>query len=303
MTLPRADPRLPKKMANDRLEKIIKAEVLTMKNIYMRFPGGVAKALTLSYDDGVHDDYRLIEIMRRNGLCGTFNINSGMFGDVGRNDSRLTAEEAKELYTQEGIEPAIHGTLHPAWSTQQSDSTMHDIFNDRLELERLFCHPVRGGAYPFGAYNDRVVEQLRACGIRYCRTTDSTENTYMPTDWLRWHPTCHHGNPKLMEIAKKFVERDYTREPRLFYVWGHSYEFRLFNNDDWSGFEEFCDYMGATEGIWNATNGEIYEYCQAFNALDFTLDGDVVYNPTCTEVWFCVGKEVYSVKPGETLRF
>ena len=273
-----------------------------MKNVYIRFPGGLAKALTFSYDDGVEDDYRLIKIMKRNGLRGTFNLNSGLFGEVGENDRCLTAEEAKALYTKDGLEPAIHGTLHPTWMDQQSDSSMHDILNDRLELERLFGYPIRGGAYPFGAYNDRVVEQLKMAGIRYCRTTDSTENTHIPADWLRWHPTCHHGHPRLMEMAKKFVERDMPREPRLFYVWGHSYEFRLFKNDDWSGFEAFCDYMGAAEGIWNATNGEIYDYCQAFNALDFTLDGDVVYNPTCIEVWFAANGKTYSVKPGETLR-
>ena len=168
----------------------------------MRFPGGAAKALTLSYDDGVHEDYRLIEIMRKNGICGTFNINSGCFREDGRYESRLSAEEAKALFTGEGIEPAIHGTLHPAWSSQDEETTLHDIFNDRLELERLFGHSIRGGAYPFGAYNDRVVAQLRACGIRYCRTTNSTENTTLPVDWLKWHPTCHHNNPRLMEMAK-----------------------------------------------------------------------------------------------------
>lgn len=37
----------------------------------MRFPGGKKKALTLSYDDGVEQDIRLIDIMKKNGLKGT----------------------------------------------------------------------------------------------------------------------------------------------------------------------------------------------------------------------------------------
>ena len=48
-----------------------------MGSIFMRFPGGKSKALTLSYDDGVRQDRRLIEIMKKNGLKGTFNISSG----------------------------------------------------------------------------------------------------------------------------------------------------------------------------------------------------------------------------------
>lgn len=49
-----------------------------MMNIFMRYPGQRAKALTLSYDDGVQQDQRLISIMRRHGLRGTFNINTGL---------------------------------------------------------------------------------------------------------------------------------------------------------------------------------------------------------------------------------
>ena len=39
-----------------------------MGSIFMRFPGGKSKALTLSYDDGVAQDIRLIEIMKKHGL-------------------------------------------------------------------------------------------------------------------------------------------------------------------------------------------------------------------------------------------
>lgn len=39
-----------------------------MSTAFMRFPQGRAKALTLSYDDGVEQDIRLIEILNRHGL-------------------------------------------------------------------------------------------------------------------------------------------------------------------------------------------------------------------------------------------
>ena len=34
----------------------------------MRFPGGKPKAITLSYDDGVAEDIRFIELMKQYGL-------------------------------------------------------------------------------------------------------------------------------------------------------------------------------------------------------------------------------------------
>ena len=38
-----------------------------MKELYIRFPQGKAKALTLSYDDGVEQDIILLQIMPKKG--------------------------------------------------------------------------------------------------------------------------------------------------------------------------------------------------------------------------------------------
>lgn len=45
------------------------------------FPGGRKKAFTLSSDDGVTQDTRLTELMRKYGIKGTFHLNSGLMGD------------------------------------------------------------------------------------------------------------------------------------------------------------------------------------------------------------------------------
>ena len=42
--------------------------------------GGKNKAVTFSYDDGVLQDVRTIEILNKYGLKATFNINSGLLG-------------------------------------------------------------------------------------------------------------------------------------------------------------------------------------------------------------------------------
>ena len=52
-------------------------------SIFYRFPGGLHKALTLSYDDGVEQDIRLMEILDKHGVRGTFNLNSGCWAKEG----------------------------------------------------------------------------------------------------------------------------------------------------------------------------------------------------------------------------
>jgi hypothetical protein len=123
----------------------------------------------------------------------------------------------------------------------------------------------------------------------------------MPRDWLQLPATCHHKNPKLMELADEFLELQPKYEPKIFYVWGHSYEFA--NNDNWYIIEDFTDKMANKDDIWYATNIEIFEYAEAYKQLKFSCKGDRVFNPTCFELFFRdsrAGKS-YSVKPGETI--
>lgn len=51
--------------------------------VYLRFPEGKLKALTLSYDDGVEQDEHLIGILRAHGMRGTFNLNAGLYAPEG----------------------------------------------------------------------------------------------------------------------------------------------------------------------------------------------------------------------------
>ena len=90
----------------------------------------------------------------------------------------------------------------------------------------------------------------------------------LPTDWYAWMPTAHHKNPKVLEYANKFIELDVNKQyasnryPRLFYLWGHGFEFDRDNN--WNLLEELCECFAEKDDIWYATNIEIYDYVKAF---------------------------------------
>jgi len=276
----------------------------------MRFPGGNEKALTLSYDDGVEQDIRLIDIMQKHGLKGTFNLSSGLYaaeGTVykeGTIHRRMTKAQCLDLYMGSGMEVAVHGYTHPFLEQLPTEIRTLEVLKDREMLEGDFDCIVRGMAYPFGTYNDEVVKTLQQCGIVYSRTTFSTEKFDIPKDWLRLKATCHHTNPRLMELARNFVEnssnRGPNREPLLFYLWGHSYEFEADNN--WNVIEEFAEYIGGKDDIWYATNIDVYDYVAAYKQLQFSADGRKVYNPTAMTLYFVYGGVDYSVAPGQSIR-
>ncbi len=280
-----------------------------MSEIFMLFPGGKDKALTLSYDDGVQTDERLISIMKAHGLKGTFNINSGLFapeGTVhpkGAYHRRMSKNEATALYENSGMEVAVHGLTHPFLEQLDAGACTYEVSADRKNLEDQFHAIIRGMAYPYGTYNDEVLKCLRQCGIAYARTVVSTHNFQIPTNWLEMPATCHHNDPMLMELTGKLLTGKVTRQPRLFYLWGHSYEFE--RDDNWNLIEEFAEKVGNKENIWYATNIEIYDYVQAYQKLQSSADGKRLHNPTTMTLYYCVnngrcGWDVHSIQPGQT---
>lgn len=274
-----------------------------MASIFMRFPGGRKKAVTLSYDDGVEQDIRLIRIMKEHGLKGTFNLNSGLYAPEGTVYPKgtfhrvMSKKQCQEVYTDSGMEVAVHSLTHPHLEQLPDGMCAYEIVQDRANLEQDFARLVRGMAYPFGTTSDAVVETLKQCGIVYARTVESTGKFDIPTDWLRLPATCRHADPKLMELAQKFVEEDRKKAPGLFYLWGHSYEFERDGN--WHVIEEFAEYIGNREEIWYATNGEIYDYIYAYNQLCFSANGKRVYNPTDTKLYLESEGNIISIEPGE----
>ncbi|NLW74441.1 MAG: polysaccharide deacetylase family protein [Clostridiales bacterium] len=277
-------------------------------SVYMRFPGGRKKAFTMSYDDGVETDIRLIEIMRKNGLKGTFNINSGLFAPEGtvyppeKFARRMSRSAAYDTYVNSGMEIACHGLTHAYLDQLPPELATYEVLRDRENLEEMFDRQIRGMAYAYGRFNDNAVETLKKCGIAYSRTVISTNSFDIPGDWHRLPATCHHNSDKLTALAKKFLEKSPTGDPWLFYLWGHSYEFERDNN--WALIEEFASYIGGQSDIWYCTNIELYDYIAAYRALKFSVNGKIVFNPTAMPVCFemNMNKKIYTISPGETVR-
>lgn len=266
---------------------------------------GKTKVLTLSYDDGVVQDIRLVGIMNRNGVKGTFNINTGMYlpeeEEREKYYGRMKLSEAKNLYIDSGHEVAVHTLTHPLINQIRSQEVLTEILEDRKNIETQYKTLARGMAYPYGVYNEEVVEALNQCGICYSRTVKSTGNFNFPENWLKLHPTCHHNDPSLMELARTFVEKKppHLHDNWLFYLWGHSYEFDL--NDNWCVIEEFLDYIGNREDVWYATNIELYDYIKAYENLQVSIDKKIIYNPSVIDVWVHENGEIYCIEGGKTL--
>jgi hypothetical protein len=276
-----------------------------MDYAFLRWPGFLDKAFTLSYDDGVVSDRRFVGLINEYGAKCTFNLNSALFGN-NNFKPHVSEDEVKALYIDNGHEVATHGKNHYVLTAVPKEVAIDEIISDRKFLENLLQTPVCGHAYPNGLYDDAVVETLKQCGIVYARTIEKTHDFSIPTDWLRLAPTCHHKDPELLNLADAFLkgpkyDHRFLSKPLLFYVWGHTYEFDDYDN--WNVMEELLQKVGKRDDVWYCTNMQVYRYVKAYEQLEFSADGSMIYNPTSTDLYLrYFGKNVL-VKAGQTVNF
>lgn len=190
------------------------------------------------WDDGVLDDIGVIEILRRHGARGSFNLNLGLhrperfmgwkFRDT-KEVWKLSLGELQSVY--QGFTIANHTLTHPHLAKIPLDEATRNIREGRERLEQMFGCAVTGFAYPFGDHNEAVRDAVRATGHLYARTTGNVDNVFPPQDPMAFHANCHF-------LAGDFwtkYEAARTRGDAVFYFWGHSYE--LVTREQWQDFD------------------------------------------------------------------
>lgn len=246
------------------------------------------KYFTLSFDDGLEQDKKIIRLLKEYGLHGcTFNLNGGLLGErhaMGRiseygmfeksdlsvlrknhvfvkyvEDFRIPADEIAQVY--DGFEVASHAYLHENLKKLPEKELDECIGKDAERLSDLTGKPVVGFAYPFGAVSDAAVTALKKHGIRYARTTASSRGFSMPKDPLRLAPTCWIGQKETFDLVKQFLAAEPTGEDQLLYIWGHGYELDYgTERNSWETLKRLLDMIAGAKDVACVTNGEIFAH-------------------------------------------
>jgi peptidoglycan/xylan/chitin deacetylase (PgdA/CDA1 family) len=275
--------------------------------IEMLFPGGKSKALILSFDDGRDADRRLVKLMNKYGLVGTFHLNSNKLGTK----NYLTREEVRDLYR--GHEVSVHSVNHPDLTKLSKNEIVYEVAEDRRELERLTGGLVRGLSYPFGNYNDTVVAVISGLGIEYARTVKDTYGFDIPDNFLEWHPTIHqfaqafnkpgdtvNDNKELAgfyRLVDNFLKTDNLA---LLYVWGHSFE-----NDSpggrWAKMEKFFKMVANNPDVCYTTQIALVDYIHAFKNLKFTVSKSMATNLGSIDVCIKINSNFFLIPASKTV--
>ena len=191
------------------------------------------------WDDGVEDDIRLAEILRRHGARASFNLNPGLHG-VARGQAwsyrnglkqvrKLAQAELVEVYA--GFTIANHSLTHPHATRIPLERWRSEVIDARARLQDWFGQPVDGFVYPYGDFDAATAEVVREAGHLYARATGSATPCLPVADKMVLRPDCH-------AMAEDFwtrYEQAKASPAGVFYFWGHSYE--LVTGEQWAEFE------------------------------------------------------------------
>ncbi len=238
-----------------------------------REDGVPKKYITLSFDDGITQDLKMIEILKKYNCPCTFNINTGLYGanwtwvadalnSPGLSHLRWTKEQL-ESGIYDGFDVEVHTLNHGSLKNMTDKQVIREVGKDAQNIAGLFGAKPVGMAYPGGdtEYNDHTIDVIVAnTDIRFGRGITSTYGFALPQYFMTWQPTCSFSDGRLMSLTKQFIEAECT-EDMLLYVWGHAYELDAFNT--WERFDEFIrtitEAAAEDDTIVLVTNAEFYQ--------------------------------------------
>ena len=119
-------------------------------------------------------------------------------------------------------------------------------------------------------YNRIEEKEVKSLYNGFEVASHTVDHVILPEDFLKWHPTCHDHDPRIGELSDLFLN-DNSDELKLFYIWGHAFEFDKNDSDRWADMDRLCKKLSGKEDVWYATNREICDYVTATRSVkDFS---------------------------------
>jgi peptidoglycan/xylan/chitin deacetylase (PgdA/CDA1 family) len=149
---------------------------------------GDEASVRITFDDGNASDaaIALPELVRR-GLRATFFVIAGRCGEPGS----LTADDVGEL-ARSGMTIGSHGLRHRPWRSLDNAALREELVDAPRLLAEAAGAPVTEASCPFGAYDRRVLAELRRHGFARVYTVD--EGPADPDAWLQSRYTIRAGD-------------------------------------------------------------------------------------------------------------
>ena len=212
------------------------------------------KYFVISIDDGTIYDKKVIDILNKHHLRGTFNLNSGLQDFVwylnGRPIERLDLTQNWRIY--DGHEIASHSLTHPHLTDLSGEGIAYEVGKDVENLEAIFHRQVKTFAFPFHDFEERCVDVIRYIkNIEFIRKSEFDDSFRFPDDKYHLKITSLNVYDALEKI-QRFIKDE---KAELFIFVSHAYDFEV--DGTYDKFDELCSIIENEKTIQNVTMCEL----------------------------------------------
>lgn len=232
------------------------------------------KHFAWSFDDGLEQDKKIIDILRQYHMGATFHLNSGLFGDktdegiignLGMKEIpadifydkkhilpyvphfRIPEDEVTQVY--EGFEISSHTKSHANLTKCATEELHSEIAEDVSALSALFGTEIHGLAYPYGMSSAATYQAVKDSGLTYARILKTDKSFRFPADPLRLPMTCWHIAKNTFQTLDDFFKAE-SDSALFFLMFAHGYEFDFGTRESsWYKFEKICESVASHNEI------------------------------------------------------
>ena len=124
--------------------------------------------IRISFDDGNASDLEIgLQALLDRKLVGSFFVVAGRLGSRGS----LDADDLREL-VRHGMTIGTHGMDHRPWRDLAPADKERELVEARHRIAEASGHPIEEAALPLGAYDRRLLSDLKRLGYRTVHTSD-----------------------------------------------------------------------------------------------------------------------------------
>lgn len=204
--------------------------------------------ITTSWDDGHPLDNKLVELLEKYGIKGTFYIPL-----ANAENKVMERSQIKEISNYHEI--GGHTVNHRYLDGLSYEEAKYEITQCKIQLEEITGQPITSFCFPGGKYSERDIELVQQAGFLFGRTTDYF-NIKADTKYSLMHTSVQAYNHSALTLSKHCIKRancislfqqhffipinhsfqklslnllkKAVEENGIFHLWGHSWEIDKF---------------------------------------------------------------------------
>lgn len=126
------------------------------------------KSVLITFDDGYQNNFiNAVPILEKYNIPAIFFISTGSIGKYLNGLKIMDQEQLKKISENNLFQIGAHTVSHKKLHKLQEKEAFLEIKQSKEYLEKMLNSPIHFFAYPYGRYNQQIIEMVKKCGFKF----------------------------------------------------------------------------------------------------------------------------------------